>query len=101
MEKTIIKSLPNNIGPTNLELFLAEVPELTDEKKEKVIIITDIVRLAKLMKIPPPTAQEFDIMYDMPNYLLEAKQYNAQIEWNTKQYHNQVGTPPPTWNVGL
>lgn len=86
--------VPTSVGPTKLELFLAEAPELTDEEKEKVILITDIVRLAKLLGDKAPTTEEFYHMYDQPKYLLEARQHNMQIEWNTKQYHSTYMPPP-------
>ena len=83
----------------DLQLFLEKLPDLTDEQKTKVIIITDIVKIRTLLGYPPPTPFEFDFMYDLSIFMLEAKQYNAEIEWNIKRHHQDAGTTPPTWGI--
>lgn len=88
-----------SVGPSKLELFLAQAPELTDEQKEKVVIITDIVKLATLLGYDIPTTEEFYRMYSLTKLMLEAKQYNLQIEWNTRKHHADAGTTPPTWGI--
>lgn len=86
--------VPTSVGPSKLELFLAQAPDLTEEEKEKVIIITDIARLGKLLGYGIPTTEEFYYLFDLPKYMLEARQHNAQIDWNTKQYHASYMPPP-------
>lgn len=90
----IVGYVPTSVGPSKLELFLAEAPELTDEEKEKVILITDIARLGKLLGYGLPTVDEFYYMFSLSKYMLEAKQHNTQIEWNTKQHHAPYMPPP-------
>lgn len=59
---------------------LSETKPLSEESMQKVCIITDLVKLAKLENEPPPTVQEFDTMYDHPIKWLEDLLYQrAQI----------------------
>ena len=90
MQNQIIGYVPTSVGPTKLELALAQCSDLSDEAKTKICLIQDIVKIAKLMNISSPTAEHFDYMYDQSVSALEDMQYNAQIEFNTWRYRNNI-----------
>lgn len=95
MEKIFIT---HSVGPSKLDLLLADAPDLSEESKEKVILIIDIVRLAKLLGGPPPKPHEFYALYDSPLYHLQQHQHDLQVAWNTKQYNDSVyGKVPPNF----
>lgn len=79
-----------HVGPSKLDLLLAEAPELSDESKTKVIVIIDIIRLGTLMGAKPIKPREFYALYDADLHNLEATQHNLQVEWNTIEYHKRV-----------
>lgn len=90
--------ISHSVGPSKLDLLLAEAPDLSDESKEKVILIIDIVRLAKLLGGPPPKPKEFYDLYDSPLYHLQQHQHDLQVAWNTKEYEDRVyGRIPPNF----
>lgn len=61
----------NTINP------LPYLVELTDEKRHKVCIIEDLVKLALLDGAVPPTWDEFVTMYDIPLANLEQLEKNV------------------------
>lgn len=83
----ILSYVPKSVGPSKLDQVLAECPDLCDESKEKVILITDIARLGKLLGKPQLPPHNFYYLYDLNVTVLEAVQHNLQIDWNTKEYH--------------
>jgi len=80
------------VVPSKLDQVLSYCNELSDELKEKVILITDIARLGKLLGNPPMSAKNFDVLMEMPIPILEAVQHNIQIEWNTQNYRRRVNS---------
>jgi hypothetical protein len=90
MQETIIGFVPTSVGPTKLELALAECKDLSDESKTKVCLIQDIVKIGKLLGVGIPSPEQFNWLYDQSISMLEAIQHNAQIEWNTRDYHNRM-----------
>ena len=86
---TTLNYVPTSVGPSKLDLVLAYCSELTDENKEKVCIITDIARIGRLLGNPPLSTENFYTLYDMALPILEAVQHNAQVQWNTEQYHKR------------
>lgn len=79
---------------TKLEVLLSECRNLTDEEMQKVCIITDMAKIWKALERQAFTVEQFEYLYDLPLYLLEAKQYDAQIALNTKIYLSEHN-----WNV--
>ena len=90
--RKIINYVPTSVGPSRLEEILACAPDMTDQNKEKVCIITDIARLNKLLKHPEISVESFYILYDAPAGLLEAIQHTLQVEWNTNLYKQSVAS---------
>lgn len=84
--------VPTTVEPSKLDQVLAYCPELSDENKEKVILITDIARLGKLLGNPPLRPSNYYILYEMSLPILEAIQHNIQIEWNTVNYKRRVNS---------
>ena len=84
---TTLNYVPTSVGPSRLEEILACAPDMTDENKERVCIITDIARIGKLLGNKPMSAHNFYTMYEMPLPILEAVQHHAQVEWNTYEYN--------------
>lgn len=82
--------VPTHVGPSKLDLLLADAPPMTEENKEKVILIIDIARLGKLLGGPPMTPKVFYSAYDCPLHVLQHHQHDLQIEWNTKSYQSSV-----------
>lgn len=82
--------IPTTVGPSKLDLLLADAPELSDESKTKVIILTDISRLGKLLSGNPIPPKAFYAAYDAPIEYLEKVQHDLQVELNTLQYRNSV-----------
>ena len=80
------------VVPSKLDQVLSYCNELNDELKEKVILITDIARLGRLLGNPLMSAKNFDTLMDMPVPILEAIQHNIQIEWNTQNYKRRVNS---------
>jgi hypothetical protein len=89
---TITNYVPTNVGPSRLEEILAGAPEMTDEDKQRVCIITDIAKIGKLLGNPPMTTHNFYTLYDMPIAILEAVQHNAQVELNTYEYKTRLSS---------
>lgn len=83
-------TIPETIEIAGLHNALTGTPELSDENKERVCIIEDLARLRKLLGIKPFTTEQFYLLYDMSLSMLEAIQYNWQIEWNTVEYHKRL-----------
>lgn len=90
--ETITNYVPTEVGPSKLDQILAEAPEMTDENKERVCIITDIARIGKLMGVKPMSAHNFYALYDMPMPVLEAVQHHAQVELNTWEYNKRISS---------
>jgi hypothetical protein len=90
--RKIINYVPTSVGPSRLEEILACAPDMTDENKEKVCIITDIARLGKLLKHPEITPKNFYTLYETPIQVLEAIQHNFQVELNTNLYKQSVSS---------
>jgi ribosomal protein S19E (S16A) len=90
MKKNVIGYVPISIGPTKLELALAQAPELNDESNTKVCIIQDIVKIAKTLGVKPPAPEQFDWLYDQSISMLEAIQHSGQVELNTLLYKQRV-----------
>ena len=84
--------VPTSVGPSRLEEILACAPDMTDENKEKVCIITDIARLNKLLQHPEISVVSFYTLYESPLGLLEAIQHILQAEWNTHLYKQSVAS---------
>jgi hypothetical protein len=81
--------VPTAVGPTKLQVAMSYAVELDNIGKEKVCLITDIVKLLKLMGGKTPTTEEFYAMYENWSvYQLEVKQQELQVEWNS-QVHSQ------------
>lgn len=83
--------VPSNVGPSKLDLILADAPPMTDENKEKVILITDLNRIGKLLSGKTMTPQQFYEAYDSPIDVLQHHQHDLQIAWNSKQYQSMQG----------
>ena len=84
-------NVPNYIGPSKLDLFLADAPELSDEKKEKVGVIQDINRLGLLLGGKPMGVAAFYDAYDnVPLHQLQVVQCDLQVAWNTIQYERRM-----------
>ena len=66
---------------------LSELGILSEESKEKICIIQDIVKLSKLSGHPQPTTEEFDYMYDLPVAELELLQ-----SINVQEHHLSLYT---------
>lgn len=81
--------VPTHVGPSKLDLLLANAPELSDENKEKVTIITDLIRLYKLMGFTVTPAGFYN-WYEQPLYQLQSSQHDLQIHWNTLQYKSSI-----------
>lgn len=78
-------------------MLLADVI-LSDESKQKVILIIDIVRVTKLLGGQPPIPKEFDMLYDAKIHDLQMHQHNLQIALNSKEYEDRVyGRIPPNF----
>jgi hypothetical protein len=90
MKNTPNYFVPTHVGPSKLDQVIASCPELSDESKTKVIILTDIARLHKLLGYPPLDPHNFYKLYEMHEGFLSALQHNYQIEWNTKQYQSTI-----------
>ena len=88
----ITQYVPTMVGPTKLEQVLAYCIALSDESKEKVCIIQDIVKIGKMLGHPPIAPQQFYDMYEMPVGILERVQHSIQVEYNTHQLHNGFST---------
>lgn len=88
----IINYVPTSVGPSRLEEILACAPDMTDENKEKVCIITDIARLGKLLKHPEISVRNFYTLYETPTQVLEAIQHNFQAELNTHLYRQSISS---------
>lgn len=71
---------------TELNSILSENNIISEESKEKVCIIQDIVKLSKLSGHRPPTVEEFDYMYDLPVAELELLQSINVQEHNLSLY---------------
>ena len=54
--------------------MLIELGILSEESKEKVCLIEDLVKVGKLGGYPPPSVEEFDMLYDSPIAELELMQ---------------------------
>lgn len=84
---TITKNfVPKYVAPSKLDKVLAYCTELSDENKQKVIIIQDIAKLGKLLEYPQLSSQSFYQLYELPTVVLEATLHNIQIDYNTKRY---------------
>lgn len=81
--------ITHSVGPSKLDLLLADAPDLSEESKENVTIIIDLIRLYKLMGFTV-TPRGFYKWYDEPLHQLQMMQHNLQIEWNTIQYRNSI-----------
>ena len=81
--------VPTDVGPTKLDEILAECPELSDESKEKLCIIQDIIKIAKALDKAPPTPWEFYYMYELSIPMLESLQHASQVSLNTERYHGR------------
>lgn len=79
-----------HVGPSKLDLVLAEAANLSDENKTKVIIITDLNRIMVLLGGKPMGPKTFDQAYDSPIEYLEKVQHDFQVELNTKLYKDRV-----------
>jgi len=90
--KTTLNYVPTLVGPSRLEEILACAPDMTDENKERVCIITDIARIGKLLGNPPMSPYNFYTLYDMAMPVLEAVQHHAQVEWNTYEYKMRLSS---------
>ena len=84
--------VPTSVGPSRLEEILACAPDMTDENKEKVCIITDISKIGTLLGNPPMSTLNFYTMYEMPLPILEAVQHAAQAELNTFEYKMRLAS---------
>jgi hypothetical protein len=73
-------------APSKLQSVLNYCVELSDINKQKVCLIQDIARMAKLMKYPPMSEQTFEEFYNMSILHLEVAQYAVTIELNTYMY---------------
>ena len=82
--------VPTHVGPSKLEVTLSYCKELDDENKQRVILITDINKLIKLLGGKPIAPELFYVMYDYPIYTLEMLQYHHQVAWNTEQYKSSI-----------
>lgn len=77
---------------TELTSTLAENHIISEESKEKVCIITDIVKLYKLMGQPAPTVEEFDHMYDGTILELQALEQRVLKERNDQVWSAMVNS---------
>jgi len=84
--------VPTEVGPSRLEEILACAPDMTDENKQRVCIITDIAKIGRLLGNPPMSTHNFYTLYDMPIPILEAVQHNAQVELNTYEYNTRLSS---------
>ena len=66
--------------------------QLSDEDKERVCIITDLARVARLLGYDPFTAEEFDKLMSLKISVLEMLQLDAQVAYNTKSYWDRVNS---------
>lgn len=87
MEKFFV---PTHVGPSKLDLLLADAVELDDAQKEKVILLTDIGRLAKLLYTHQLTPKEFYDFYDRPLDELQQYQHDLQTTYNTELYQKSL-----------
>lgn len=53
---------------------LSELGILSEESKEKICLIEDLVKVSKLAGYPPPSWEEFCMLYDSPIAELELMQ---------------------------
>jgi hypothetical protein len=83
--------VPTTVGPSKLDLILADAPQLSDEKMLKVILITDINRLGKLITGKTLTPKDFYRAYELSVSELEQHQHDIQIGYNTIQYQRAAG----------
>lgn len=79
--------IPTHVGPSKLDLLLADAPDLSDESKEKVIIIIDIIRLYKLMRVRV-TPKGFYTYYDLNLRDLSQVQHDVTVMYNTWNYQH-------------
>lgn len=90
MRTLLKKFVPKFVAPSKLDQVLAYCPDLCDESKQKVCIITDIAKLGRLLENPPLTPHNFYHLYDMSIVVLEAVQHNLQVDLNTREYKARV-----------
>jgi len=82
--------IPTTVGPSKLDLLLADAPELSDESKTKVIILMDIDRISKLTTGKPMSPKAFYDGYDCPLEYLERVQHDLQVSLNTAEYRARI-----------
>lgn len=82
-----------SVGPSKLDLLLAELhPQpLSSEKRTKVCLLTDIIRLIKLLdQKKGVTPAWFYKAYELSIEELEQMQHCLQVDYNTSQYRNTI-----------
>ena len=63
---------------------------ISEESKEKVCIIEDIVKHATLVGYTKPTVEEFDMLYDMPLDELQVYQHFLMEDVRHRQFMDQM-----------
>ena len=83
--------VPTTVAPSKLDLLLAELhPQpLSSEKRTKVSLLKDIIRLYKLLGLTV-TPKGFYLWYDESVEMLEMRQHNLQVDYNTMQYRSTI-----------
>lgn len=82
-----------NKAEQTVKSVLLELGILSEESKEKVCLITDIVKTHKLAGLPPPDADGFDKLYDSSIHELELIQEvittETQLGVFTKMFYHR------------
>lgn len=81
MEKIFVS---HSVGPSKLDLLLAEAPQLTDIGREKVCLIIDIAKCRKLLGQKALTGRQFTILYDSTR--MELQQWLGNLELAVEQH---------------